>query len=371
MNLVVDGVIYQLQARGGISRIFSRILPRMCAMDETLRVTMLTSGQLKQALPVHPRLSHRPMPRIARLLRRHRLWGPAAGLASDVADRLWMGLGKGRIWHSTYYTLPDRWRGALVVTVFDLVHERLPRLFHRPNDEQFRQQKRKSVLASDAVICISNTTAEDVMQFYGVGADKIRVVPLAHDGVFKPLAPAERLRMPAIPRQYVLYVGFRDYHKNFDSLLQAFASWRHRREVGLVVVGKHWSNDEKKRVAELRLLDRVHIVTDADDEALCQLYNRAAALVYPSLHEGFGIPLLEAMACGCPVVASRIPSTTEVAGGCPIYFAPASVDDLVLALDRALSEGRGSPRVRDGIERAASFSWDATARQTLEVYRAL
>ena len=104
---------------------------------------------------------------------------------------------------------------------------------------------------------------------------------------------------------------------------------------------------------------------------LCRLYNQAVAFVYPSLYEGFGIPLLEAMTCGCPIVASRIPSTVEVAGDCPIYFDPAEEDDLVNALDIALSEGRNSERVQAGFEKVKSYSWDKTTAQTLQVYRAV
>jgi alpha-1,3-rhamnosyl/mannosyltransferase len=101
------------------------------------------------------------------------------------------------------------------------------------------------------------------------------------------------------------------------------------------------------------------------------LYNQAAAFVHPSLYEGFGIPLLEAMACGCPVVASRIPTTREVAGDCPIYFDPMQPDELITALDVALAEGRNSERVRRGLEWVKQYSWDRTARETLQVYRAL
>jgi alpha-1,3-rhamnosyl/mannosyltransferase len=104
---------------------------------------------------------------------------------------------------------------------------------------------------------------------------------------------------------------------------------------------------------------------------LLRLYNQAVALVYPSLYEGFGIPLLEAMACGCPVIASRIPSTVEVAGEQPIYFEPVHLESLLAAFDLALAEGRNSERVRTGLEHAQDFSWDKTSSQVLEVYHAL
>ena len=169
----------------------------------------------------------------------------------------------------------------------------------------------------------------------------------------------------------MLFIGGRYPHKNFNGLIQAYSLWEHREEVALVVVGSPWSVDEEKQLAELGIRERVYLLTDVDDETLCYIYNQASAFVYPSLYEGFGIPLLEAMACGCPIIASRIPSTIEVAGGCPIYFEPTEVDSLVNGFDVALSEGRKSERVRAGIERVKSYSWDRTAAQTLEIYRTL
>jgi glycosyltransferase involved in cell wall biosynthesis len=139
----------------------------------------------------------------------------------------------------------------------------------------------------------------------------------------------------------------------------------------MVIVGGEWSAEERKSLKELGISERMLLLHRADDETLRDLYNTAVAFVYPSLYEGFGIPLLEAMACGCPVVASSIPATIEVAGDCPVYFDKAEVEDLVPALDRVLLEGRDSPRTAVGLERVKAFSWGKTAEQTLAVYHSL
>ena len=371
MEIVVDGVIYQLQACGGISRLYSEILPRMCDLDDLLHITLLTEGKPRQSLPEHPRIIHQVIPPVKRYLLPRRVWKPVIPLVRRFVRRLWIGRGEGQIWHSTYYTLPEPWDGLQVVTVVDMIHERFVDMLNRPKDERFREKKRRCVQEADAVICISETTSRDMQRLYGLDSDSIHVVPLARSDIYRQLEQGDDGLEKPTKQPFLLYVGYRSYYKNFEGLIQAYSVWTHRKEVTLVVVGRPWSADEERRLAELGIQDCVRLLTDVDNEELCRLYNQAAAFVYPSLYEGFGIPLLEAMACGCPVVASRIPSTVEVAGACPIYFELTELDDLLNAFDVALSEGRNSKRVRIGLEQAKRYSWDKTARRTLEVYHAL
>ena len=370
-EVVVDGIIYQLQSRGGISRLYSEILPRMCDLDDSLRITLLTEGKLKQALPEHSRITHRAIPLVEHYLRPGRLWKSVIPQVKRFVRRLWIGRTRDKIWHSTYYTMPERWDGPSIVTVVDMIYERFADLFNKAWDERFRDQKRRCVLAADAVICISETTRQDVQRFYGLDSDSVYVVPLARSDVFRQVEQRDDSLQRPTKQPFLLYVGDRSHYKNFNGLIQAYSVWAHRKEVALVVVGRPWSADEERRLAELGIQDCVQLLTDVDDEALCRLYNQAAAFVCPSLYEGFGIPLLEAMACGCPIVASRIPSTIEVVGERPIYFEPTEVDDLLNAFDVALSEGRNSERVRAGLEHAKHYSCDRTASQTLGVYQAI
>ena len=371
LEVIVDGIIYQGLSNGGISRLFSEILPRMCGMDDSLYITLLTDGKLRQPLPEHGRIIHRVIPPVKRYLRPGRVWKPVVAAATQFVLQLWFGRGEGRIWHSTYYTMPKKWDGPSIVTVADMIYERFPDLFSGPSNDRFRKEKWRCVLAADAVLCISDTTRQDVQRFYGIGSDRIHVVRLACSDIFRQLEQRDDGFQTPIRQPFFLYVGPRLHYKNFDGFLKAYSKWPGRKEMVLLVVGRAWSADEKKRLVKLGILDRVHLLTDVDDETLCRLYNHAAAFVYPSLYEGFGIPILEAMACGCPVIASRIPSTIEVAGKCPIYFEPTEVDDLLTAFDVALSEGRNSDRVQAGLERVKQYSWDRTARQILEVYRAI
>lgn len=368
MKVLVDGIIYQNQSHGGISRLYNEILPRMCAMDDSLWITLLTSGRCRQPLPLHARIRHRPLFPVNSILRPGRLWWPVVPRIRAFVQQSAVGDGRGRIWHSTYYTMLDKWKGATVVTVHDMIHERFVYLFNGSVNEQFRKRKQQCILTADAIVCVSESTKRDVQQFYGIDLGKIYVVPHAHSDVFRPL---ENNLKPPVEKPFLLYVGGRAQYKNFSVLLQAYSHWSRRREVDLVVVGPRWSREERRHCMRLGITEQVHLLTDVDDQRLCLLYNQTSAFVFPSLYEGFGIPLLEAMACGCPVIASRISTTLEVAAECPIYFKPTEAEDLAAAFDVVLSEGRGSERVRLGLERVERYSWDKTARQTWEVYRAL
>lgn len=378
LRVVVDGAIFEAEARGGISRVFHELLPRLSELDESLTLTLLyRAGALRQPLPSHPRIRPRWLPPLRRYLRPGRLWdrlipGGVRGLQDSLDARL-VGSGEGEVWHSTYFTLPPPgWRGAQVVTVHDMIYERFPHLFDDAWLESARARRERCVRAADAVIAISEATRSDLHRFHGIDRDRVLVVPHAHSPVFRRLEGEAGAAPTPTGRPFVLYVGNRSHYKSFDTLLEAYARWPGRAETDLVAVGGGaWSAEERARIRARSLDGSIHQMDGVPDETLCRLYNRAEAFVYPSLYEGFGLPLLEAMACGCPIVASDIPSTREVAGDVPLYFAPGDSDGLLAALaalDRAPGTDRAD-RVAGGLERAARFSWDTAAKETLAVYR--
>jgi glycosyltransferase involved in cell wall biosynthesis len=372
MQLTIDGVIFETQARGGISRLFAEILPRICKIDSGLEIDLLfETRRLQQQLPQHRGIRNRPIPSASVYLRPWRLWHTWHNNAQTLLNAFYAGGGKGRIWHSTYYTLPLKWHGQRVVTVYDMIHEHYPEFFNSPEDEAFRQQKRRCLTQADRVICISEVTRQDLLERYQLDEDRLRVVHLAAGSTFQEQSLPPPLAVLGL-RPYLLYVGSREGYKNFDRLLEAYQSWKGRTDFDLVAVGgSQPTNAESQRLHESGLFDRIRFLGSINDDQLRALYHHATAFVYPSRYEGFGIPLLEAMACGCPVVASRIPTTVEVAGDVPIYFEIADNDTLLNALDLALQESPGSRRRADGVRRAQAFSWNETAHKTLAVYRDL
>ena len=371
MEVIVDGFIYQQQRFGGVSRIFTEILPRMCQLDPALHITMLMSGRSRQEPPQHPGIRKRSLFPIDDLLRPRRLWAPIQRPARRLVQQLALDSLPEAVWHSTYFTLPMNWNGCTVVTVYDMIYELFPEYFPSEKDEKFRQQKLSSVLAADKIICISATTRKDVECYYGIDGNKLQAIPLAYNQDFRQLGRNDCAHELINKKPFLLYIGRRSHYKNFKTLLQAYCVWQRRNEVEMLVVGSDWSEVERKWLADQGCMEQVRLLRDVSDHELACLYSNAAAFVYPSLYEGFGIPLLEAMACGCPIVASHIPSTMEVAGEQPFYFEAEDIDSLLEALNAALLEGRRPEKVESGIKRAQQYSWDSCAEKTLQVYHSL
>jgi glycosyltransferase involved in cell wall biosynthesis len=369
LRVQVDGVIYQIEAVGGVSRHFNELLPRMCTFEPELHVRVFVDGPLQQQPPRHERIQliHSQSTNPVRTKSGfRRMFLPVSRMGARLLEG-WKGSGRDEIWHSTYYTLPKNWQGKQVATLHDAVHELYPDLYDTPFDDHLRLQKRQSIEAADAVICVSETTRQEASGYYGVEPERLVVIHNACSPIFRRI----EMDISKSGEPFILYVGSRSPIKNFDRLLEAYAAWHLRSEVSLVVAGRGWTVQERERLRRLKIQKKVRLEEDVDDENLCRLYNQAAVFVYTSLYEGFGIPLLEAMACGCPVAASRIPSTLEVAGDYPFYFDSHEPGDLLSASEQALSAGRDDCLTKAGIARAAEFSWDKTAMKTLEVYRSL
>ena len=366
LHLVVDALVYQLQSHGGITRLYNELLPRLCDMDPEARVDLLSRGWERQPLPVHPRIAVRGVPKIELLLRPGRLWRPVVEpIKRCIMHRMASNAG-GNTWLSTYYTFIPRWHGRQVVMVYDMIHELMPDLAGDRYGNQIRMRKRACLAAADAVICISETTKQDVLRFYSLAADRVYVaypgLPASFSSSVGPdLLPDEDFAGQA----FILYIGTRQPYKGFTCLLEAYSHWDKRDRVLLAVVGTDWSDAEAASLRSLGVEDKVRLLGYISDARLARCYAHALAFVYPSLYEGFGLPLLEAMAARCPIVASRIPSTIEVGRDIPYYFEPGNVGSLLVALDAAWSRQDQPTRLDKGIALAESYTWQRMARQVL------
>ncbi|RIK42933.1 MAG: glycosyltransferase family 1 protein [Chloroflexi bacterium] len=266
-----------------------------------------------------------------------------------------------------------------VVTVHDLSFLRVPEKLPAAKRGYLTRMCRASVQRARHVIAVSHQTADDVMHYFGVPAGKISVI---HNGVaeqFRPGDPAAVAmfrQQHGLPERFALYVGTLEPRKNLTQLLRAFAAWLRvaqpeDRSVRLVLAGaKGWYyNEIFKLVDLLGLAGQVDFPGFIPDEELPDWYRAAEFFVYPSLLEGFGLPVLEAMACGTPVLCSRASSLLEVAGDSALTF-PAGQDQALIAAIQALvtQPALRAELRRRGLARAQCFTWQRTAAATLDVY---
>lgn len=373
MHVAMDGSIYEFQAQGGISRTYNMILPLMCEREPQLTISLYYARKPKQPLPTHKNIRKKS---ILPLDFRGLAWtGLSLYQRRSIALNLRAFPNKQTIWHSIYYSQPPLWRGPKIVSVYDLIYFRYPELFSRPADASYRQQISRTTQAADIILCNSATTANDAINYLNLEPTKVKFAHLAASEVFRPLDKDKQMasELATLPTQrpFLLYVGTRAQYKNFQFLLKAYGQWPRNHEVDLVVVSSAWSQTDLEVMNSYQITERVHLCQEISDEGLNILYNYALAFVYPSLYEGFGIPLLEAMTVGCPILASDIPSSREVAHNYPAYFDPTSIDALITTFDTLLSNPPSAEHNHNGKQIAATYSWQKTAHQTLQHYYAL
>ncbi len=289
-------------------------------------------------------------------------------------------VGRVDLFHSPDFTLPPAWCARTLVTVHDLSFLRYPQGADRGLRAYLTAAVPRSVRRADHVLADSQNTREDLIGLLGVPADKITVVYPGVEARFRPLddpatlsAVRERYRLP---ERFILHVGTLEPRKNLERLVEAYALLPQRgistHEVGLVLAGgRGWLYEGVFKVVErLGLGDLVVFTGFVRDEDLPALYNLADLLVFPSMYEGFGLPPLEAMACGTPVVASNTSALPEVVGEAGLLVSPTDVQALAEAMVSGLQDEGLRARLRArGLEQARRFTWAQAAQETLRVYR--
>ena len=266
-------------------------------------------------------------------------------------------------------------REPFVVTVHDLSFMRHPEWFRWSRALYYRNAARRSVHRARRVIVDSEATATDVKKFLGIDAKKIDVIPLGLDASWHQAEEDSITRVRqqyALPEQYFLYAGTLEPRKNVPRILSAWDRIAGETSRDLVLAGRvGWKAEAiEKALAQVRYPERVHRPGFVDDGDLPAVMSGAATFVWPSLFEGFGLPPLEAMACGTPVISSNSSSIPEVTGDAALLVDPESVDALAEAM-RALSDSPALAKElsEKGLARVRPFTWTRTARMTLETYR--
>jgi glycosyltransferase involved in cell wall biosynthesis len=371
MHIIVDAQLINTEQtyRGaGVSVYSQELLTALGRRDDGLRVTAFANDTGFVCPGVDVRRTRWPAQRpLARIV-----WEQTAlplALARMDADLV----------HGLVNVLPLATSTPGVVTVHDLSFVRMPERFPAAKRFYLTRLCAWSVRRARRVIAVSRQTANDLVRFFAVDAHKVDVV---YNGVADRFTPndasiASFRSAHGLPERFLLYLGTLEPRKNLERLINAYATWRAQaapgnRDIALVLAGAQgWFYETiYQQVQSLGLADMVHFPGYVPAADLPDWYRAALAFVYPSLFEGFGMPVLEAMACGAPVLCSRAPGIEEVAQDAALTFAPEETADLVRALSAIVEdESLRADLRRRGPVHAAQFSWDRCAAETVDVYR--
>lgn len=277
------------------------------------------------------------------------------------------------IFHPTYYEpyfLKYLQKKPYVLTIYDMTHEIFPAYFKARDKTKAR--KKLLVEHSEAVIAISENTKRDILKFTDVDPDRVHVVHLGNP--FEHLKESPQINSFSDPsefgKSYLLFVGGRGAYKNFEFFITSIAGILCKyNDLHVICAGSlPFSPQERTVLKNLNILNKVHHIK-INDPLLKKLYTNALAFVFPSIYEGFGLPVLEAFSCGCPTILSNSSSFPEVGGDAVIYFELDNPESLSSAVERVVcDESLRKDLIRKGSERVKLFSWEKTARSTKNVY---
>ncbi len=351
----------------GIHRYIYGVLSNLPALDQTLRYTVLLNHPLQTNLP---RMEQRRGMINTDDPKRRILW-------EQVVQPFALRQIKPDLYHAMAFVAPRFVPCPLVVTVYDLSFIRYPQVLSGARRKYLQLFTQSTCERAARVIAISESTASDLVELMGIPRGKIDVAVPGISRDFCPLSADEVetfRRKNNLPERFLFFLGTLEPRKNLPMLLRAYAQLpkSDREAVHLILGGgKGWMYDEIfATIAQHELADTVHVPGFVDAEALVWWYNAAEAFVYPTLFEGFGIPIVEAMACGTPVIASNTSSLPEAAGEAGVLLPPDDESAWTQALSRMIHDAEWrAERSRLGQTWAANFSWERTAQQTLESYQ--
>jgi glycosyltransferase involved in cell wall biosynthesis len=282
------------------------------------------------------------------------------------------------LYHSTHYVLPAWVQSKVVVTIHDIIHLLYPEFL--PSNLAFlyaQRMIRRSLTRGDRVLAVSHNTKSDLMHHFDVDGRKIQVVHNGVEDVFRKPLPQEDLarwlRDLGISPPYLLFVGNPKPHKNLDNVVKAYARARRlaQFDAPLICVGHRDGSEFKirQRAEYLGVGDRVRLLGHVAQEALPAIYQGATLFLYPTLYEGFGLPVIEAMASGVAVITSNTSALKEIAEGYAHLVDPLDIDGMAKAIARCMGdpEHRAS-LAKLGLKRSEDFRWDRAAKKTLEIY---
>ena len=350
IRVLIDGIVYSLQWFGGLVTYWNNVILHLGISTENKLSLEMTVGD-KNYFP-----------------------------SSELGKYLTLVTEESRqnydLFHSTYYTLPQNLKLKQILTFHDTIYEDFPEYFiHETNFKNFMKRKKYCIDLADHIVAVSNTTKASILQHYEISPDRITVI---HHGISIIFQNATSLANEKIQKDiknffihkpFLLFVGGRRYYKNFILLLKAFAISKINQDFILVVVGSEQTffDEEMEIIDKFKLQTKIRLLGFVILEELISIYLSAYGFVFPTMAEGFGLPLLEAMACEIPVVCSDIPVLREVGGLSPIYFNPHDVNFLVQAIEELVFSSP-KERILKGKQRTLEFQWQKSVKELVKVY---
>ena len=365
MNIAFDGTTLTPQ-QTGVGYYTEHLLHHLVVEAPEDHFTVVSNDKLTTSLSLPDRV---------RVFERYRF--PVRHVWMQLVAPLLLAQLRIQVAHFTNGFIPLIQRIPTVVTIHDMTLRQFPHL-HPPRRRLTRALVEVAARKADAVVTVSESARQDILRITGIPADKVHVIAEAAAPAFLPIDDHNKLstvrKRYGLPERFVLFVGTIEPRKNLPRLIQAYGKLRaagglpHK----LVCVGPYgWGYQAVRRMVEdLGLQDDVLLTGYVPFQDLAAIYNLSEIFVFPSLYEGFGLPVLEAMACGIPVITAANSSLTEVAGECAELVDPGKIDSIAEALHRLAAQPERRKELSAlGLSRIGRFSWKRAARATLGVYR--
>ncbi len=366
MKILYDHQIFSQQQYGGISRYFFELIKRFEGIEDNCDVaTIFTNNAYynknynSKVNNFFPNLDFKGKGRILRSI-------------NNEISKYSLQKGSFDVFHPTYYDdyFFDRLKGKpYVVTFYDMIHEKFSNQFADLQlDTKIYDNKKRLLESASKIIAISQTTKNDLIEIFDVDSSNIDVVYLGNS-----LQNFSIAHNRLIEEDYILFVGNRASYKNFIFFLKAISKLLINNNLILICAGGgNFTQDELVLLKQLGIENRVALKKILNDDVLANYYSNALFFCFPSLYEGFGIPVLEAFACGCPALLSVGGSLSEVAGDAALYFDPTDIDSLIKSASQLINDQSLRQSFREkGYDRLKKFSWDKTFQDHLEIYKAL
>jgi glycosyltransferase involved in cell wall biosynthesis len=360
MIIYIDGLIYSLQKGGGVTRYTNELISGLASLN--IKVVVFTHKKTKTEIPVHKNIEIVTVDSIfnnKNKITRYLTYPFHKKMVQNYFIKNNINTG---IFHSTsYFTYYNKIKLHQVINIYDLTREKFPQFFNYLSNKFYINVAKIYLPKYKTIICDSYNTSNDLIKYYGILTENVYTTHLGVNPVFKTIITDKT------NRPYFLFVGNRSGYKNFNNFIEAFALWKMNVNFSIITVGGgKFSDKENEQLERLGISEKIKKFEFVSESDLVLFYNGAHAFIFPSFYEGFGLPILEAMACSTIVLASDIPVFREIASDIPYYFDPSNKESIIISLNNSLISNQS--KIDRGLELSRKFTWENTIKETIKLY---